>query len=418
MAAATSSSCNWVDTQDSSPPPAISARAGALLAHRQPSVAMVAVLDTKPEASADTATAWRAAAAPRQVRQRLHASSSTSSCTTLCGFSGVPHSGGRAPGAAPSAPAPPARCRRAPRPGAAIAGKAVHAALAQVRICSSVAFLREAMHRFVAAPARPRRTACAPATPLCACTPQRLAPGGRAAEPAELRLRRRPGPLRDHAHPARPVRRLLPGAVPPAAGQPRRRAGGGHQHQPIPMHFSFAEHDHVEGDAEPERRALMRDVFDLPDLTAMDDGIANGTHEPGPASAAAVAVHRAAGGLFAAAPAPLQRHRARLVPELRAVHQLPVLHRRVHQARPRRNGRPDSDYIAFVEPGNVVTRAGRPGAEAMDALGKAPPRLPQMPAYHLLRADRSGITMVNIGVGPATPRPSPTTSPCCARTPG
>ena len=30
----------------------------------------------------------------------------------------------------------------------------------------------------------------------------------------------------------------------------------------------------------------------------------------------------------------------------------------------------------------------------------APPRLPQMPAYHLVRHDRAGITMVNIGVGP------------------
>jgi AMP nucleosidase len=30
------------------------------------------------------------------------------------------------------------------------------------------------------------------------------------------------------------------------------------------------------------RRMLMRDVFDLPDLAAMDDGIANGTYEPLP----------------------------------------------------------------------------------------------------------------------------------------
>ncbi len=55
--------------------------------------------------------------------------------------------------------------------------------------------------------------------------------------------------------------------------------------QPIPIHFSFAEHDHVEGSLTAERRAFMRDVFDLPDLTAMDDGIANGTHEPKPGEA-------------------------------------------------------------------------------------------------------------------------------------
>ena len=40
-------------------------------------------------------------------------------------------------------------------------------------------------------------------------------------------------------------------------------------------------------------------------------------------------------------------------------------------------------------------------AEAFDAYGKEPPRLPQMPAYHLVRKDHSGVTMVNIGVGPA-----------------
>jgi AMP nucleosidase len=68
--------------------------------------------------------------------------------------------------------------------------------------------------------------------------------------------------------------------------------------QPIPIHFSFAEHDHVEGSMSAERRALMRDVFDLPDLAAMDDGIANGTFEP------------KACGLLAAPPAPLHRHRA------------------------------------------------------------------------------------------------------------
>ena len=62
---------------------------------------------------------------------------------------------------------------------------------------------------------------------------------------------------------------------------------------------------------------------------------------------------------------------------------------------------PDSDYIAFVEPGNVVTRRVGLPAEANDAGGKVPPRLPQMPGYHLVRADHTGITMVNIGVGPA-----------------
>jgi len=59
---------------------------------------------------------------------------------------------------------------------------------------------------------------------------------------------------------------------------------------------------------------------------------------------------------------------------------------------------PDSPYVAFIEPGNVTTyRVGYDGPEG----GMAPPRLPQMPAYHLVREDRAGITMVNIGVGPS-----------------
>jgi AMP nucleosidase len=49
----------------------------------------------------------------------------------------------------------------------------------------------------------------------------------------------------------------------------------------------------------------------------------------------------------------------------------------------------------------VVTRRQGEAPEPDDALGAPPPRLPQMPAYHLVRRDRAGITMVNIGVGPA-----------------
>jgi AMP nucleosidase len=55
------------------------------------------------------------------------------------------------------------------------------------------------------------------------------------------------------------------------------------------------------------------------------------------------------------------------------------------------------DCCAFVEPGNVLTRRG----SSSPSEGSPPPRLPQMPAYHLVRPDRSGITMINIGVGPA-----------------
>ena len=35
--------------------------------------------------------------------------------------------------------------------------------------------------------------------------------------------------------------------------------------QPIPVHFSFAEHDHIEGNMDAGRRLAMRDLFDLPE---------------------------------------------------------------------------------------------------------------------------------------------------------
>ncbi len=184
----------------------------------------------------------------------------------------------------------------------------------------------------------------------------------------------------------------------------------GVSHQPMPVHFAYAEDDHVEGDLTPAHRAVLRDVFDLPDLTVMDDGIANGTFEPGPNEPQPLALFTAPRVDYS-----LQRlrHYCGTAP---AWFQNFVLFTnyqfyidefiRLGHAE---MARPESDYIAFIEPGNVVTPRAGLTAEALQALqplwngspGAAPARLPQMPAYHLLRADRSGITMVNIGVGPS-----------------
>ena len=172
--------------------------------------------------------------------------------------------------------------------------------------------------------------------------------------------------------------------------------------QPIPIHFSFAENDHIEGVISPARRILMRDVFDLPDLAAMDDGIANGTFEARPGEPQPLSLFTAARVDYS-----LQRlrHYTGTSPHwfqnfvLFTNYQFYIdeFVRLGHE----QMADPDSEYIAFVEPGNVVTRRTGLGAQSGDALGAMPPRLPQMPAYHLLRADRSGTTMVNIGVGPA-----------------
>ncbi|MEM6729480.1 MAG: AMP nucleosidase, partial [Pseudomonadota bacterium] len=56
---------------------------------------------------------------------------------------------------------------------------------------------------------------------------------------------------------------------------------------------------------------------------------------------------------------------------------------------------PASGYTSFVATGNQ---------EIADADGEivTPPKLPQMPTYHLKRDGNAGITLVNIGVGPST----------------
>jgi AMP nucleosidase len=186
-------------------------------------------------------------------------------------------------------------------------------------------------------------------------------------------------------------------------GQQSMQLEVGQSAQPIPIHFSFAEHDHIEGNMSAERRMLMRDMFDLPNLAAMDDGIANGTFEAAPGEPMPLSLFTAPRVDYS-----LQRlrHYSGTSPEhfqkfvlftnyqfyidefVRLGHEL--------MAKPG-----DDGYVAFIEPGNIVSRrAGQPAAP-MDAFGAVPPRLPQMPAYHLVRADGSGITMVNIGVGPA-----------------
>jgi AMP nucleosidase len=172
--------------------------------------------------------------------------------------------------------------------------------------------------------------------------------------------------------------------------------------QPIPLHFSLGENEHLEGSLEPARRLLMRDLFDLPDLAAMDDGIANGTHEPEPGGALPLA-------LFTAPRVDYSLHRLRhytgTLPEhfqnfvLFTNYQfyidefVQLGHTAMDDAA--------SEYCAFVEPGDVITRRCGLPAQPGDERGVPPPRLPQMPAYHLRREDGAGITLVNIGVGPA-----------------
>src|ERR1700761_7960629 len=178
--------------------------------------------------------------------------------------------------------------------------------------------------------------------------------------------------------------------------------------QPIPIHFAFAEGIHLEGDLDRDRLVMMRDVFDTPDLALLDDRIVNGTYEPMPGEPHPLA-------LFPAARVDFSLHRLRHYTATSPTHfQNYVLYTNyqfyidefVKLGRTMMASTDDdelrayrSEYTSFVEPGDVITHNANLGEQ--EAEGTPPPRLPQMPAYHLKRADGGGITMVNIGVGPS-----------------
>jgi AMP nucleosidase len=272
-------------------------------------------------------------------------------------------------------------------------------ALAQVRKIydSSVSHLRAMLQRFVAGESFPQKVrACYPVvrvhTSTVARADSRLSYGFVAGPGTYETTLTRPDLFAEYVH--EQFRLLLKNhGVTIEVGTST---------QPIPVHFSFAEHDHIEGSMSSERRLLMRDLFDLPDLGAMDDGIANGTHDPLPGEAHPLALFTAPRVDYS-----LQRlrHYTGTAPEhfqnfvLFTNYQfyidefIKLGHATMADT--------SSEYAAFVEPGNVVTRRSGLAAEPGDALGVQPPRLPQMPAYHLVRPGHSGITMVNIGVGPA-----------------
>ncbi len=145
--------------------------------------------------------------------------------------------------------------------------------------------------------------------------------------------------------------------------------------------------------------SAMEAVFAMPNLTAIDDSIANGTYLPKPGEPLPLALFTAERVDFA-----LQRilHYTGTDPEHFQRFMLFTNYPRYVEefvAYGRQAARSDSEHIAFVEPGNVVWP--NPLAGGGEVTGEPPRHLPQMPAYHLKRADRLGITLVNIGIGPS-----------------
>jgi AMP nucleosidase len=164
----------------------------------------------------------------------------------------------------------------------------------------------------------------------------------------------------------------------------------------MPLPFVIEE---ATADIRPDRVAALLSTFPLPDMSLIDDSIANGTFRPGPGEAKPLALFTAERVDYS-----LQRlhHYTATAPEhvqrfvLLTNYQRYVEHF-VDWARGEIEG--GGAFSSFVEPGDVITPNPRFGEVA--ASGERPRHLPQMPAYHLTRPDRSGITMVNIGVGPS-----------------
>lgn len=167
---------------------------------------------------------------------------------------------------------------------------------------------------------------------------------------------------------------------------------------PIPLHFALPADVMVTFDVAERLGRPLRDVFDVPDLSITDDAIVNGEYAPAPGMPMPLAP-------FTAPRVDYSLHRLQHYTATSANNFQNFVLFTNYQfyidefvARSRAlMASGESEYVAFIEPGNVTTFSG----ESAPTSGIAPPRLPQMPAYHLVRPGHSGITMVNIGVGPS-----------------
>lgn len=179
---------------------------------------------------------------------------------------------------------------------------------------------------------------------------------------------------------------------------------------PIPIHFALGEQYHLEGGLNAEQVEQLQAYFDLPDLEGMDDTIANGVHVVRPGERAPLA-------LFPAPRVDLSLLRLKHYTGTTAQHFQnyviytnyqfyidefsKICHDIMERTEDESLKAERSEYMAFVEPGDRVTYNKNLPDARVDEPGAQLRRMPQMPAYHLRRTDGSGITMINIGVGPS-----------------
>lgn len=168
----------------------------------------------------------------------------------------------------------------------------------------------------------------------------------------------------------------------------------GHSETPMPIHFAVASNESVTVPQEGAADFTLRDVFDVPDLSTTNDDIVNGTFESedGSGPLAPFTAQRIDYSLARLA------HYTATDPEhfqnyvLFTNYQFYVAEFEAY-ARSQLDD-PNSGATAFVSTGNATITKGDQPLDAAD-------KMPQMPTYHLKRADGSGITLVNIGVGPS-----------------
>lgn len=179
---------------------------------------------------------------------------------------------------------------------------------------------------------------------------------------------------------------------------------------PIPIHFILGEDFHVEADLTARHMETLPDIFDLPDLSIMDDQIANGNHFPSENEDKPLS-------LFSAPRVDISLLRLKHYTATNAAHFqnyviftnyqfyidefIKIAHDLMAPTDNPEKRKASAEYSAFVEPGNKVIHNKNVGGKNPDAAGDVLRRMPQMPAYHLKRPDGSGITMINIGVGPS-----------------
>ena len=164
---------------------------------------------------------------------------------------------------------------------------------------------------------------------------------------------------------------------------------------PIPLHFAVAGNPDLSVPHQGELDFTLRDVFDVPDLSTTNDDIVNGQRS-----------HNADGSQplapFTAQRVDYSLSRLSHYTATDPIHfQNYVLFTNYQfyvdefefMARAALSN-PLLGYTAFVAGGNATITTG-------DGVLTPSAKTPQMPTYHLKRADGNGITLVNIGVGPS-----------------